>query len=247
MNEDLQKIFEGMELSEDFKKKFEEVYEARIQEEKATIQEEVEEQLEEKYSALAEDYSEYVIQETEDKMEAYINEEVMPSVEKYLDHVAEEFISENKLVIESETKVELADNFLNGFSQLAESYNVEVPVGQDDVVSKLKSDLQEANEQVDRLVTKNNELQENVILNTKSDIVDAIAEDMTETQKERFFESCAKVDFHNEGQYKAAIQELKESFTPERLNKMLKEEKGVEEKEVVTEKNSYLENVLSRI
>lgn len=247
MNEDLKKIFEGMELSEEFKQKVAELIESRIEEEKVTIQEEAEQVAEDKYSQLAEDYSEYVIQETEDKMQDYLNEEVMPSVEKYLDHVAEEFMTENKLVIESETKVELADKFLSGFGQIAEAYNVEVPVGQDDVVAKLKSDLNEANEQVDRLLTKSTQLQEEVETHTKSDIVDSIAEDMTETQKERFFESCAKVKFHNEGQYKAAVQELKESFTPESATNVIKEDKGIEEKETVTEQHSYLDNVLSRI
>src|SRR5690554_7423196 len=94
MNEDLQKLFESMELKEDFKQKFEEIYEARINEERETIKEQAEAEAEEKYSALAEDYAQYVVQETEDKMEAYLNEEVMPSIEKYLDHVAQEFVNE---------------------------------------------------------------------------------------------------------------------------------------------------------
>lgn len=247
MNEDLQKIFEGMELKEDFKRKFEEIYEARINEEREKIKEQVEAEVEEKYSALAEDYAQYVIQETEDKMEAYLNEEVMPTIEKYLDHVAQEFVNENQLVIESETKVELADKFLSGFSQIAEAYNVEVPAGKDDIVAKLKSNLAEANRQVERLLSQNAQLKEQIEIEIKSDIVDAIAEGMTETQKERFFESCAKVKFHNETQYKAAIQELKESFAPVESKGILKEDKSIETKETLTESDSYLESIFSRI
>lgn len=247
MNEDLQKIFEGMELKEDFKQKFEEIYEARINEELETIKEQAEAEAEEKYSALAEDYAQYVVQETEDKMEAYLNEEVMPTIEKYLDHVAQEFVNENQLVIESETKVELADKFLSGFSQIAEAYNVEVPAGQDDIVAKLKSNLAEANDQVERLLSQNVQLKEQIEVDTKSDIVDAIAEGMTETQKERFFESCVKVKFHNETQYKAAIQELKESFAPVKDKETLKEDKSIETKETLTEKDSYLDSIFSRI
>lgn len=247
MNEDLQKIFEGMELKEDFKQKFEEIYEARINEERETIKEQAEAAAEDKYSALAEDYAQYVVEETEDKMEAYLNEEVMPSIEKYLDHVAEEFVTENKLVIESETKVELADKFLSGFSQIAEAYNVEVPTGQDDIVAQLKSNLAEANSQVERLVNQNAQLKEQVQIDTMSDIVEDVADGMTETQKERFFESCAKVKFHNEAQFKSAVQELKESFAPVEEKDILKEDKTIETKEKLTESNSYLDSIFSRI
>lgn len=247
MNEDLQKIFEGMELTEDFKKKFEEVYNARIQEETKSIQEAAEQAAEDKYSALAEEYSEYVVSETEEKMDQYLNEEVIPAVERYMDHVAQEFVTENKMVIESETKVELADKFLSGFSQIAEQYNVTVPEGQDDVVSDLKGKLAEANETVDRLLSKTEQLKEQVETNTKSDIVDSVAEGMTETQKERFFESCAKIKFHDESQYKAAVQELRESYSPEDDRSTLKEEKETDVKEQIKESDSWLDGLLSRV
>jgi predicted P-loop ATPase/GTPase len=247
MNEDLKKIFEGMELTGDFKKKFEEIYEARITEEKKQIEEAAEQAAEEKYSALAEEYSQYVVAETEEKMDAYLSEEVIPAVERYMDHVAQEFVAENKMVIESETKVELADKFLSGFSQIAEQYNVTVPEGQDDVVADLKGKLAEANDTVDRLLSKTEQLKEQVEANAMSDIVDAVASGMTETQKERFFESCAKVKFHNEGQYKAAVQELYESFSPESEKEQITESKDKGVKEKIVESDSWLDGLLSKV
>jgi hypothetical protein len=250
MNEDLKKIFEGMDLTESFKKNFETIYESRIDEERKKITEEVTESVtesvEEKYSVLAEEYGQYVVTETEDKMNKYLTEEVMPSIEKYLDHVALEFVTENKLVIESETKVELADKFLSGFSQIAEAYNVTVPVGQDDVVVKLKANLAEANAEVDKLISQNVQLKEQVESDVKNDIVDSAAKNMTDTQKERFVESCAKIKFHDIKQYTSVISEMKDSFSIED-KKVIKEDKELDTKVVIKESSAYLDSIFSRI
>jgi len=250
MNENLQKIFEGMELSEDFKKKFEEIYNARIEEETQKIEESANEAAEEKYSKISEEYAEYIVGEMEDKTEAYINEEVIPSVEKYVDYVAKEFMNENKLVIESETKVSLANRFLSGFSQVAEQYNVVIPEGQANDIEALQAKLDEANQQVEKLMSKSGELEDQITESKKAKIAESVSGDMTETQRERFVESAGRVKFIDESQYESAMQELKESFSPEKdkskesLNENQKEE-GTQER--VTESDSWMDNLLSRV
>ena len=245
MNEDIKKIFEGMELTEEFKSNFEKIYTDRINEEKETIKLVAEAAAEEKYAALAEDYAKYVVESTEEKMDQYLSEEVVPTIEKYLDHVASEFVTENKLVIESETKVELADKFLNGFSQIAEAYNVEVPAGQDDVVAGLKAQIEEANHQVEKLLSQTVQLKEQVEENTKASIVEEVSKDMTETQKERFVESCDAITFHSEKQFKSAVSELKESFAPTTGKEVLDE--TIDTKETLKESDSYLDSIFSRV
>lgn len=251
MNEDLKKIFEGMELSEDFKQKFEEVYTARIEEETQKITEKAEADAEEKYSKIAEEYSEYVLGEMEEKTEAYINEEVIPTVEKYVDYVAKEFMTENKLVIESEAKVELADKFLNGFSQIAEQYNVVIPEGQSNDIEALQAKLDEANQEVEKLMSRTDELEDQITENKKARIVESVSEDMTETQRERFAESASRVKFIDEEQYESAMQELKESYAPDKDKEdkeNLNESQGEEgAKEQHTAQDSWLDGLLSRV
>jgi hypothetical protein len=247
MNEELKKLFEGMELSEDFKRKFEEVFAARIAEDTKQIKEQAEADADEKYSALAEDYSQYVVTENEEKMDNYLAEEVSPTVERYLDYVAQEFVTENKMVIESETKVELADQFLSGFSQIAEQYNVTVPVGQDDVVAKLKAQVTEANATVDRLLTRTEELKEQIQANTKEDIIESVGADMTDTTKERFVKGCAKIKFHDQDQFTSAVKELKESYSPVSDDKQLDEKSKEPVQELVVEKDTWMDNLLSRV
>ena len=214
MNEELKKLFEGMELSEDFKTKFSEVYEARIAEEKEAIKEEAETAAEEKYSAISEDYAEYVVSEMETKTDEYIQNELIPVVERYIDYAAKEFVNENKPEIQAKTKVELADKLITGFTGLAESYNVKVPEGQEDAVAKLEEKLKEADKRLDAALAESEKLQETIVESKKDSLIGSIVEGMTETKKERFSESAKKIKFIDESQFKDALEELKESYTP---------------------------------
>ncbi len=110
MNEELKKLFEGSELSEEFVGKVASIVEAAVEERTAQI----EETTSAKYQALSDDYAAYVVAEMEDKTAQYIETEVVPVIEKYLDYSVTEFMTENKMVIESGVKVELAEGFLAG-------------------------------------------------------------------------------------------------------------------------------------
>lgn len=243
MNEDLKKLFEGMELSEDFKTKFKEIYESHIEEETKKIQEKAESEAEEKYKKLSEEYSEYVVSEMEEKVDSYIKEEIIPSVDRYLNHVAEEFIKENKVVIESKQKVEMADTFLKGFGQIAEQYNVVIPEGKENAFAELEAKLTEANKTIDSLMTKTEKLNEEIQNNKKQKIAESVCGDMTETQKERFMESCSKVKFIDDEQFKTAVAELKESYSPTKPNKIDEGKKDNDNKESDEWLNSLIASV----
>lgn len=219
MNEALSKLFEGQEFSQEFKDSVTGIFEAAV-EEKTT---QIEEALEEKYTKISEDYAAYVVAETEEKAEQYIEQEVMPMVEKYLDYSVKEFMTENKLAVESGTKVQLAEQFLTGLTGIAESFNVTVPEGKDDYVAEMEKKVEAAQARFDKILDEKTELEQKLVDHEKSYIVDAKVKDLTESQKEKFFAIASKVRYETEAQYKASIDELFECYFPTKDNSLIAE------------------------
>lgn len=245
MNEDLMKIFTGMDLTEDTKTKISGIFEARVAEEKEAAKKEAEEEAEikaeEKYEKLSESYAEYVISETEEKAEAYINEEVLPNVSKYVSYAAQEFMKENEIAIASGLKVQLAESFLTGMTNLAESFNVSLPENAEGPLGKLQDQLDEANKKIDSLINVNLELNEAVTNAKKQDVIETVTEGMTETRKEKFILEATKIKFLNESQYQEALDELKESFTPS------KQEIDTPIKQINEKSDPWLDNLLKGV
>lgn len=249
MNEDLKKIFDGVEISEDFKTKVSKVFESTVSEAREEIRAEEESKAETKYAGLAESYSEYVVTEMEDKTEQYINEEVIPNIAKYVDHAASEFMSENKLAVDNGIKVKLAESFLGGLGSIAEQFNVQVPEGAENELEKANQNLAEANQKIDNLLDKQSELEATITESKRSKVFDTVSEDMTETKREKLEEMASKVKFLDESQYKNALEDLKESLTPNQDDKEEKPslDKLNEQSGEDNPSNSWLNSVMSKV
>jgi len=247
MNDELKKLFEGSDLSDEFKSKVAEIFEAaldqKLEEERST--------LEEQYEQKAKEYSEYVVSEMEDKTEEYIQSELLPMVEKYLDFSVQEHFKSVEPVVESQIKVELADNFLKGFVSLAEGYNVSVSDGQDSLVEKLEKKLEQMQSRFDTVLQENVELKDQIVESKMTAIVDQKVSNLTESQKEKFFNSAKRVKFQDEDQYTKAIDELYESYFPvedDQSKTTLKEK--TDNREIQTEvkvKDTWLDAMFSKI
>lgn len=248
MDDLLKTLFEGQELSQEFKDKVQAVFESALEEKETEIQE----QVETKYEKISEDYAEYVVEEMETKTQEYLDEEVMPMVEKYLDYATGEFLKENKLAVESGTKVELAEQFLTGMVGIAESFNVSVPEGKDDYITEMETKVSKLQERFDRALDEKAQLEQEITESKMAGIVDSKVKDLTESQKEKFFKVASKVKFQDEDQYASSINELYESYFPTEqedfLTEQQEEEKLNEEKLHKPEgKDDWLSQIMSRV
>ena len=131
IEESIQAMFEGVDLSEEFKSKVTLVFEAAVHE-AATAKAEV------------------VIAEKTEALEVEMKESVDTAVEKivenldsYLDYVVEEWMKENELAIETGVKVEMAESLMTGLKGLFEEHNIEVDDETIDVVAGLEEEVQE--------------------------------------------------------------------------------------------------------
>ena len=200
IEEDVNALLAGEELSEEFKEKARTIFESAINSKVATIKEELEAQYEEKFvSELAE-----AIVETK--------EELTTRVDSYLEYVAEEWFTENQLAIETALKTEMTESFITGMKDLFEAHYVNIPDEKYDVLESMVEKLDDMetklNEQIEKNVSLNARLSESVA----DGILAQVSEGLAQTQKEKLASLSESVEFESEEQYREKLETLKESY-----------------------------------
>ena len=200
IEEDVNALLAGEELSEEFQEKARTIFESAINSKVATIKEELEAQYEEKFvSELAE-----AIVETK--------EELTTRVDSYLEYVAEEWFTENQLAIETALKTEMTESFITGMKDLFEAHYVNIPDEKYDVLESMVEKLDDMetklNEQIEKNVSLNARLSESVA----DGILAQVSEGLAQTQKEKLASLSESVEFESEEQYREKLETLKESY-----------------------------------
>ena len=198
MEEDVQALLAGEELSEEFQEKARTIFEAAINSKAVEIQEELTAAYE---TALVEEVTE-------------IRDTLTERLDSYLEYVADEWIAENALQIEQGLKTEMTESFLVGMRSLFEEHYVSVPEEKYDVVSTMVEKLDEMenklNEQIERNIALNNRLAESV-----ADVIFAdVAEGLAISQKDKLASLAENVEFDSEDTYREKLVALKESYFP---------------------------------
>jgi hypothetical protein len=197
-SEDVTALVGSEDLSEEFKGRAALIFESAV---RAKISE-IKESLEVKFNtALVEEV-------------AVIKEELTSRVDSYLEYVAEEWVDENALQIESGLKGELSESFMTGLKALFEEHYVEIPEDRYDVLENMVMRLDEMeeklNEQIERNVQLNHRLSEAV----SDTIFNDVTEGLALTQKEKLAGLAESVEFESESEYRGKLEALKESYFP---------------------------------
>ena len=196
IEEDVNALLGGEELSEEFKEKAKTIFEAAINSKIAGIKEELEAQYQEK---LAEE------------IEA-AKESLAERVDSYLEYVADEWFEENALAVETGLKTEMTESFLEGMKGLFEEHYVTIPEDKYDVLESMVEKLDDMetklNEQIERNIGLNKRLAESV----SDNILDQVSEGLASTQKEKLASLAESVEFESEETYREKLETLKESY-----------------------------------
>ena len=143
----IESIIEGEDLSEEFKGKISLVFEAALNEEVNKRTETIREEL---TRSLDESLEEAVTEKLDT---------ITENVDKYLDYVVSEWMSENEIAIESGIKVEMAESLMTGLKNLFVEHNVTVSEETVDVVSNLETNVADLEGKANDLLNENIELQ----------------------------------------------------------------------------------------
>ncbi len=196
IEEDVNALLSGEELSEEFKDKAKVIFEAalnsKIKEIQTTLDAQYEQKIEEEKAGLM--------------------EQLRERVDSYLEYVCEEWMTENQLAVEQGLKTEMTESFLSGMKGLFEEHYVSIPEEKYDVlhnmVEKLDDMETKLNEQIEKNVSLNKRLAESVA----DGIFESVSEGLAATQKEKLASLAESVEFDSEEEYREKLETLKESY-----------------------------------
>jgi hypothetical protein len=201
IEEDVNALLEGEDLSEEFQEKARTIFEAALRSKVYDIKEALEEQ--------------YVVALTEEVEE--IKSILSERVDAYLEYVADEWIQENALVIEQGLKTEMTESFLAGMKGLFEEHYVSIPEEKYDVLESMVEKLDEMetklNEQIEKNVSLNKRLAESVA----DGIFEQVSDGLADTQKDKLASLAESVEFESEEEYREKLETLRESYFPSRV------------------------------
>ena len=196
IEEDVNALFGGEDLSEEFKEKAKLVFETALN----TKVSEVKEALEAKY------------QETLEERIAEEKASLSERVDNYLEYVADEWFNENALAIEQGLKTDMTESFLSGMKSLFEEHYVTIPDDKYDVLESMVEKLDDMetklNEQIEKNVSLNSRLGESVA----NGILESVSEGLASTQKEKLASLSESVEFESEESYREKLETLRESY-----------------------------------
>ena len=196
IEEDVNALLGGEELSEEFREKAKLVFESALNSKVSEIHEALETQYEIKLEEAKEG----------------LKEALTDRVDSYLEYVAEEWMTENELAIEHGLKTEMTESFLSGMKGLFEEHYVTIPEDKYDVLESMVEKLDDMetklNEQIDKNIGLNQRLSESV----SDNILDQVSEGLAVTQKEKLASLAESVEFESEEEYREKLETLKESY-----------------------------------
>lgn len=234
MKEDVEAMFAGQELTEEFKEKasviFEAAVHARVEAEKAELAEAYEQAFE--------------------QAKTEVKEEVAQKVDEYLHYVVEQWMQANELAVESSLRTEISEEFIAGLKTLFQEHNIDIPEEKVDVVEELAKRVEELEEKLNEQINENIELKKVTDEVTKEIVFNEVAEDLAATQVEKLKTFAESVSFEDEESYKRKLSIIKENYFPadKKVVQELVEEVDEEvQPETVQEVNGSMNNYVKAI
>lgn len=214
VKEDVEEMFDGEELSEEFKTKVETVFEAavgaRLEIETARIEEEAEG----KFNSLIEEFK----------------GELSEKVDEYLSYAVEQWVEENKIALENGLKIEIFENFFSGLKTLFAENNVSIPDEEVSLVGELQA-------KVDNLEARvNEEIEKNINLSKINEELEreqafrTVAEGLAVSQVEKLKTLSENISFDGVAEYSKKLAIIKETYFSKKTSNVVSEEVvGVDE------------------
>lgn len=196
---DVDSLFSGEGLSEEFKNNAKVIFEAavlaKIEEHKIALDEEYATKLEEETTAFATN--------------------LVDKVDEYLEYVVQEYMEENKLAIEKGIKAELAEDFMLGLKNLFAEHYIDIPEEKVDVVAEFADKVEKLQEELDKIISEKKSLSEELSDLKKDKIVGQISEGLSEVQVEKLKSLAVGIEFVSEEDYKEKLSLTKKKYFTE--------------------------------
>ena len=196
IEDDVNALLGGQELSEDFREKAKTIFEAALKSKVVEMRE-----------ALEAQYEAKLVEEVEG-----MKGELVERVDSYLEYVSNEWVEENNLQIEHGLRTEMTDSFLKGMMSLFEEHYVQIPEDKYDVVENMVGKLDEMEAKLNEQIEKNIAITKSLSEATGGNILSDVSEGLSTSQKEKLASLAEGIEFESEKTYKEKLETLKESY-----------------------------------
>jgi len=220
IQEDVEALVSGEDLSEEFKEKAKTIFEAALR----SKVHEIKESLEEQYNAALQEEVQVIAEELQERADSY------------LEYVAEEWMHENQLAVTRGIKEELTESFLVNLKGLFEQHYVSMPDEKYDVLENMVKKLDEMEDKLNEQIDKNVQLNKRLCEAVAEGIFDDVADGLAATQKEKLASLAESVEFESETVYREKLETLRESYFP------VTYVSSIAHPEVLTEDTEYIAN-----
>ena len=196
VHESIERLFDGSELSEDFKTSAVAVFEAAVHEkvlaETATLEEKFESDLQEQVEKSV--------------------EEIVEKVDQYLDYVIENWMEDNQVAVESNIKVEVAESILESVKGLVSEHNLEIDQDTIDHNAELEVALEESKVKYNELVEEMMAIKEAKKEADLEATFKTVSEELTDTQAEKLRVLSEGITFESTEDYSKKLEAIKDNY-----------------------------------
>ena len=194
----LNELSAAQDASEDFKAKAKIIFESALNQK---LQLEVH-RLEEEFSARFESE----IQDIAEKVEGFLN------------YTSQQWLEENKLVVENGIRNELSESFMQGMKSLFEDHYVTLPDEKYDIFESMVTKLDEMENKLNEQIETNVGLSSQMSGFQRQSVLADVSWDMSQAAKDKLAGLSESVEFESEENYRQKLNVLKESFAGEGVN-----------------------------
>lgn len=228
-SEHVEAMFDGEELSEQFKEKVSTIFEAAVNFKLNELAEELHAEYETKLTEEVERLEEQQIVELE---------ELTNKIDQYLNYVVEQWIKENEVAVEASLRSEVTEDFIAGLKNLFSEHYIDIPDDKVNVVEELATRVEELEAKLNESINENIDLKKSINEMASEEIFAEISEGLTVSQSEKLKKLAEGVIFEDIDSFKKKLQIVKENYFPsndgKKTSHLLEESFDGEEPEVVT-------------
>lgn len=196
MNEQLQNLFSGENLSEEFMGKASVVFEAALNERTESIRQ-----------AMLTEASTLVEQEVGNAVN-----ELATRLDEYLSYAVDEWMKENKLAVESGIRTEISESFITGLKSLFETHYIEVPENKHDILEDLFSENQELETTLNEQIQTNMKFKQELDQGAARAVFMEAVSDLTQVDAERLASLANSINYTSPQEFHNKLVVLKENY-----------------------------------
>lgn len=204
---DLGSLFDGVDLTEEFKEKATTIFESAVA---ARVAQEVE--------LMENELAQRALNES-----AELKEGLVDKVDGYLDFMVEQWIKNNEIALERGIKAEIFESFVTKMKDVFVEHNINLPDEEFDLVESSIARNEELEAQLDEQVAQNIELNKVIKQYAKDALIKEHSVGMTDIDAEKFALLAEEIQFDDAESFAKKLATISENYVSKPVAKEAKQ------------------------